>query len=117
MKGKAKSTIDGFPLTGRNYKEALDLSKARFWDNKLLQASFIDSLLKLHKNIETYIRNLKSLQIIYYRYVCYHADFLHYAKFTSDIGLEITKNKVGDNWDFDQVLKLFNFQFATREKC
>ena len=78
LKGKAKSTIDGFKLTDRNYKEALDLLKERFGDNKLLQASFIDSLLKLkgvsysrdtkelrilHDNIETYIRNLKSLDI------------------------------------------------------
>ena len=36
LKGKAKSTIDGFTLTDSNYKEALNLLKERFGDNKLL---------------------------------------------------------------------------------
>ena len=79
VKGKAKTTIDGFVYTDGNYREALNLLKERFGDTKLLQASFIGSLMDLkgvsdakdtkglrylHDKIETYIRNLKSLNII-----------------------------------------------------
>ena len=95
MKGKAKITIDGFPLTDKNYKEALYLLKARFGDNKLLQASFIDSLIKL-KGVSDSRDNktLRTLHVKIETYVWYHADSLHYAKITSNICLEITKNLV-----------------------
>ena len=47
LRGKAKSTIEGFVFTDGNYREALDLLKQRFGDTKMLQASFISSLMNL----------------------------------------------------------------------
>ena len=48
LRGKAKTTIEGFTLTEENYKEALGLLKERFGDKKLfmicsnLRVSFLD---------------------------------------------------------------------------
>ena len=44
LQGKAKSTVEGLTLNENNYMDALELLKARFGDEKLLQATFIDSL-------------------------------------------------------------------------
>ena len=131
LKGKAKSTIEGFILTEENYKEALDLLKKRFGDKKLLQANFIGSLLDLkgvtdsndtkglrvlHDNIETYIRNLKSLQVTSETYGTMLVPCI-LKKIPSDIRVDVTKNLEGDSWDFDKVLEIFNSQLTAREKC
>ena len=70
----------------------------------------------LYDNIETYIRNLKSLNITTDAYGTMLIPCIM-QKLPQDIRLEITKNLVGDTWDFDQVLNIFNSQLTARENC
>ena len=44
LQGNAKSAVEGLTLNENNYMEVLGLLKTRFGDEKLLQATFIDSL-------------------------------------------------------------------------
>ena len=130
LKGKAKTTISGFVLTDSNYREALNLLKKRYGDNKLLQSRFISSLMDLkpvsdsrdtkalrhlHDNIETNIRNLKSLNINPEMYGTMLVPCIM-KKLPDDIQLEVTKS-TGDSWDFDRILDMFNDQLMAREKC
>ena len=93
LQGKAESTVEGLTLNENNYMEALELLKARFGDEKLLQATFIGSLLNLkptsdsedtkslrnlYDSIEKCIRNLKSYLGIIWTYV----NSLHSTKIT-----------------------------------
>ena len=131
LRGKAKATIEGLTLSEGNYKEALELLKQRFGDKKLLQASFIDALLKLkgvtdakdvkslrdlYDNIEKCIRNLKSLGITSDSFGPMLIPCI-LQKVPEQLRLEITKKLSGDNWDFDEVLKIFNDELSAREKC
>ena len=70
----------------------------------------------LHDNIETYIRNLKSLQVTAETYGTMLVPCI-LKQMPNDIQLEVTKNLQGDSWDFDKVLEIFNFQLTAREKC
>ena len=96
---------------------------------KLLQATFIDSLLKLkptsdskdtkslrnlYDSIEKCIRNLKSLGITSLGPMLIPCIL---QKLPEEIRLVVTKNITGDRWDFDEVLKLFNNELTAREKC
>ena len=111
--------------------EALELLKARFGDEKLLQATFIDSLLKLkptsdskdtkslrnlYDSIEKCIRNLKSLGITSESFGPMLIPCI-LQKLPEEIRLVVTKNISGNRWDFDEVLKLFNNELTAREKC
>ena len=131
LKGKAKNTVEGLNLSEENYKEAIDLLEKRYGDKKLLQASFVDTLLKLkgvsdardtkalrnlHDNIEKCIRNLKSLEITTDSFGPMLIPCI-IQKLPEEIRLEITKDFQKDSWDFDEVLQLFNTQLTAREKC
>ena len=131
LQGNAKSTVEGLTLNENNYMEALELLKARFGDEKLLQATFIDSLLKLkptpdsndtkslrnlYDSIEKCMRKLKSLGITSESFGPMLIPCI-LQKLPEVIRLVVTKNLTGDRWDFDEVLKLFNNELTAREKC
>ena len=131
LKGKAKMTLEGLTLSEDNYQEALNLLKARFGDKKLLQANFVDSLLKLkgvsdakdtkglrnlYDNIEKCIRNLKVLGVTSESFGPMLIPCI-LQKLPEEIRLEVAKDVTGENWDFDEVLQLFNNQLTAREKC
>ena len=132
LKGRAKSTIEGFVFTDGNYREALGLLKERFGDQKLLQASFIGSLMDLkevtdskntralrhlHDSIETYIPNLKSLHITAETYGTMLVPCI-LKKIPPDIRLQVTLALENENsWDFERVLKIFNQHLMAREAC
>ena len=50
-------------LSNENYREALGLLKERFGDTKLLQASFIDSLLDMKGVMDA--RDTKALRVLH----------------------------------------------------
>ena len=123
LQGKAKSAVGGLTLNENNYMEALELLKVRFGDEKLLQATFIDSLLKLKPtseskddSIEKCIRKLKSLGITSESFGPMLIPCI-LQKLPEEIRLVVTKNLTGDRWDFDEALKLFNNELTAREKC
>ena len=85
---------------------ALELVKTRFGDEKLLQATFIDSLLKLKPTSDS--KDIKLLRNLYdSNEKCMRK--LKSLEVTSEsfgpmlIRLVVTKNITGDRWDFDEV--------------
>ena len=117
-------------LTNSNYREALNFLKKRYGDNKPLPSRFISSLMDLkpvsyswdtkalrhlHDNIDTNIRNLKSLNINPEMYGTMLLPCIM-KKLLDDIQLEVTKS-TGYSWDFDRILDMFNDQLKARKKC
>ena len=85
LSGKALSCVKGLTLSSENYQQALDLLKDRFGNPQVLISAHMDKLIKikrvrgmnnleslrkLYNEVETYLRNLKSLKVEQATYGC-----------------------------------------------
>ena len=85
LKGKALSAVKGLSLSSENYGQALSLLKSRFGNPQVLISAHLDKLIKIKKvksienveglrnlfnEVETCVRNLKSLKVETDTYGC-----------------------------------------------
>lgn len=108
LKGKAKETIEGIPITNDNYQEAVDLLKQRFLDENLAKSIvYMDltnmpptksvgvSLVNTVDRINKYIRQLKA-----YGEDVYHTQFktIILSKLPKEVRLKI--HEIDPNYSF-----------------
>ena len=131
LKGQAAKAIEGLTVSQENYESALEIIKSRFGKTKLLIATHVDALLKikpvldsrnvqklrgLFDDLETHIRNLRSLGINSDDYGPVLIPCL-INKLPEDIRLDITKHMDMDTWNLNDLVSSLNTEISNREAC
>eukprot|EP00795_Rhopilema_esculentum_P006856 gene6856-12454_t len=130
LEGPAATAVSGIQTTSLNYSEAIAILKDRFANKQIIINSHMESLLnlnqvsnerdiknlrKLHDNIETNVRSLKTLGVDFAQYGALLVPMIM-SKFPEDIRLAITKS-VNNDWGLDSILAVFKTELNAREQC
>eukprot|EP00795_Rhopilema_esculentum_P003749 gene3749-15025_t len=83
--------------------------------NQVSNERDIKNLRKLHDNIETNVRSLKTLGVDFAQYGALLVPMIM-SKFPEDIRLAITKS-VNNDWGLDSILAVFKTELNAREQC
>ena len=131
LKGQASDTISGLTLSSEHYNDAIQLLKSRFGNPQVLISAHVESLLKasriknkedikglrkLYNDIESCIRNLKTLNLDITGYGCVLIPILK-AKLPDDLNIIIAR-KFGDEiWTLELLMKHFHGELRAQENC
>ena len=130
LQKSAADTIRGLPLTGVNYKEAVDLLQSRYSNKQVIVSSHMETLLQLPKvntseelkklrlvfgKTESVIRSLQGIGITPEMYGPFLTPILM-SKIPNDLRL-IVSCKLSDEWDLTNLMKHFSEELKLREKC
>ena len=129
LSGKALSTVTGLALSSENYKEAVTLLRERFGNPQVLISAHLDafikikrvksmdnldSLRKMYNEVETCVRNLRSLKVETATYGCLLIPILK-EKIPDDL-LMIISRKFGANvWTLEEFLNYFDDELQAKE--
>ena len=131
LKGKALSTVTGLALSSDNYKEAINLLVERFGNPQVLISAHLDALIKVKKvtslehleslrkmynEVETCVRNLKSLKVETATYGCLLIPILK-EKLPRELLMIISRKFGVDLWTLEEFLKHFNDELQAKESC
>jgi len=129
LSGKALAVVKGFVLSTENYKEALGLLKERFGNPQVLISAHLDALIKIRKikndddfegmrklyhEVETCVRNLRSLEVETKTYGCLLILLLK-DKLPEQILMEISRGMAGNIWTLEEFLKGLNRESQAKE--
>ena len=130
LQKSAADTIRGLPLTGVNYKEAVDLLQSRYSNKQVIVSSHMETLLQLPKvntseelkklrlvfdKTESVIRSLQGIGITPEMYGTFLTPILM-SKIPNDLRL-ILSCKLSGEWDLKNLMKHFSEELKLREKC
>ena len=131
LKNQAADTISGLTLSSENYKEAIQILRSRFGNPQVLISAHVEALLKanriknkedikglrkLYNDIESCIRNLKTLKLDVTGYGCVLIPILK-AKLPDDLNILIAR-KFGDEvWTLELLMKHFHGELRAQENC
>ena len=131
LSGKALSTVTGLALSSENYNEAVTLLRERFGNPQVLISAHLDaftkikrvksmdnldSLRKMYNEVETCVRNLRSLKVETATYGCLLFPILK-EKIPDDL-LMIISRKFGENvWTLEEILNYFDDELQAKESC
>lgn len=131
LKDQASDTISGLTLSSENYKEAIEILRSRFGNPQVLISAHVESLLKasriknkedikglrkLYNDIESCIRNLKTLRLDITGYGCVLIPILK-AKLPDDLNIIIARKFGDDIWTLEQLMKYFHGELRAQENC
>ena len=130
--GTALSTISGLSLTGDNYDEAVKMIEDRFGNKQVLINTNVEKLISLStvnsshnvealrdnfNKIETFTRNLKSLNVGKEKYGPFLASIVM-SKFPNDINLIVSRSMpVNEEWEIEELLQCLKRELESREMC
>ena len=131
LSGKALSCVKGLTLSSENYQQALDLLKDRFGNPQVLISAHMDKLIKikrvkgmdnleslrkLYNEVETCLRNLKSLKVEQATYGCLLISILK-DKLPEELLVTISRGFGGDQWTLEGFMKFFDSELKAKENC
>ena len=125
----AKLTIHGLQFTSENYKEAINLLKERYGNTQVLINAFmrkfvrlpsvdsknVESLRLFYDNVETSVRNLKTLGVEVNTYGSLLIPLLN-EKLPDGLRLRIARNFENDVWDLSKMLTLIKTELEAKER-
>lgn len=131
--GEAREAIAGFPLTGANYRAAVDVLKQRFGNVQVIVASHMESLLnvasvtseddvtglrKLYTTVETHIRSLQSLGMSRKSYGSLLTSVLM-SRLSAEFRLIVSRKIVGteQHWEIGELLSAVHLELCARERA
>ena len=130
LKGPAGQCISGLKLTSENYKEAVELLKARFGNTQLLINRYAESfddlkpvksmnqvtdLRSMYDHVETTVRNLKSLKIDAATYGAFLVPLLS-RKLPQELKKIMSRQFKEKIWDFTELMRIYKEELETQER-
>ena len=131
LAGQALATISGFTLSSDNYNEAINVLVERYGNPQVLISAHMDALLnmkkiksfenleglrKLYNDVESCVRNLKSLKVEVSTYGCLLIPILK-DRLPEELILIISRKFAGNIWTLDVLLKYFHDELQAKENC
>ena len=131
LERSAAEAISGLTLTASNYDDAIEMLKGRFGSKQQIINRHMEILLnldsvtshhnmrslrKLHDNVESNVRSLKSLGIPRESYGGLLSSILM-IKLPQEFRLVITREVGHDDWQLDQLLTIFKRELEARERA
>ena len=131
VEGAAYATIAGLSLTEENYKTAIDLLQERFAQKQIIINSHMDAMLKLNSvstmadikkirqiydQVEIHVRGLQAQRVDSSQYGTLLIPIMM-AKIPEDLRLILNRQFCGDNWNLDELLKVFKTELEAPERC
>ena len=128
----ANDCISGLTLRSGNYKEAINILNDRYANPQVIISAHMDALVKLpsiknsnnvialrkmHDQIESTVRNLRSLGIDPGSYGALLVPLLNEKLLTSEFRVIIARKFVNDVWDLEEMLKCFKEELQAKERC
>ena len=129
LSGKALSTISGLTLTATNYQEAIAILHNRFGDPQVQITAHMDSLIKLkpvksldhleelrklYNDVESCVRNLKSLKVEINTYGCLLIPILN-ERLPEDLKIIISRKFGSEVWTLELLLTYFDEELKAKE--
>ena len=131
LSGQALATISGLSLSKNNYTQAIKLLKERYGNPQVLITAHMESLLKvkrvktmdsieqlrdLYNDVESCVRNLKSLKVETSTYGCPLIPILN-DRIPDELRVVISRKFGGSMWTLDLLLQYFNEELQVKERC
>ena len=117
-------------MTSANYKIAGDILEQRYGNKQLIISAHMDNLLKLpvissvtaikgirqlYNKTEIHVRGLQALGVEAERYGSLRSSFL--SKVPQELRLIISRKFDTEDWNLDELLKVFKTQVEASERC
>ena len=126
----AYDTISGLTLTSANYDEAIDLLRKRYGNPQVLINAYmktfvqlnpvkmddVEGLRRLYNQIETSVRNLKTLNVNTNSYGSLLVPLLN-EKIPNDIRIILARKFKEEIWTLDEMLEIILQELAAKERC
>lgn len=126
----ACETISGLTLNSANYKEAIQLLQKRYGNTQVLinahmknfvqlqqvQNDDVEGLRRLYNQVETSVRNLKTLKVDTSSYGCLLVPLLN-EKIPSEISIMLARKFKDDIWTLDEMIEIIQQELAAKERC
>ena len=131
LSDSANECISGLTLSSGNYEAAVNILKDRYANPQVIISAHMDALVKLasvknsnnvvvlrkmYDQVESSIRNLKSLGIDPGSYGALLVPLLN-EKLPTEFRVIIARKFVNDVWDLEEMLKCFKEELQAKERC
>ena len=130
LSGSSYEAIEGLPITGENYKKALEILETRYSNKQLCISTHMENLMKmqpvtsihdikgirtLYDKLEANLRALDTLGISSSAYGDLLIPIL-IKKIPEELRLIITRQFDGETWDLGKILKSLKTELEARER-
>ena len=129
ISGQALAAISGLSLSKNNYTQAINLLQERYSNPQVLITAHMESLLKvkrvktmdsieqlrdLYNDVESCVRNLKSLKVETSTYGCLLIPILN-DRIPDELRVVISRKFGGSMWTLDLLLQYFNEELQVKK--